>query len=48
MHPHIHLGELGGVGLYETGNGIRVNLQGAEEDKGEMCHVRCGGGSVLY
>ena len=30
-----------------AGNGRGVNLQGAEEDKGELSHVRRNGGRIL-
>ena len=47
VQPRIHLGEVGGAGLEEMGDGRRVNLQGAEEDKGELRHVKRDGGGVL-
>ena len=47
VHPRIHLWGSGGAGLEEMGDGRRVNLQGAEEDKGELRHVKRDGGGVL-
>ena len=48
MNPQVHLGEVGGFGLYEAGDGIGGNLQGAEEDEGELCHMRRNGGGLLH
>ena len=42
------MGEVGGDGIQATGNRVGSDLQGAEEDMGELHHVWCDGGGFIH
>ena len=47
VYPQVHMGYVEGFGIYAAGNRRGGNLQGVEEEKGELQRMRCNGGGVL-
>ena len=47
MYTQVHMGEVGGDGMYETGGRRGRDLQRTEEDMGELHQVRCDSGGFI-